>query len=384
MSGWTAHRQAATSAGNLTMAVPLGLPRGAASVSRAGLYLALGLLSVSVVARAIAVERPPVGNLWEYTTALAFGIVLFTAVFELAFKERAIAAVMLPVAVVLMAISLLYFPSDIRPLVPALQANRILGLHVTMMVMAYSALSISFGAAVLYLLQSSARPASLHPGSFRAGLPLAASDSINGMPVDEPSSPEEPGEGERGMRVRGPETLTESVSAPSAVRPQPAERGVLLATSAEAVLMPPGSFGSLTPPTAAEGVAAAPGRPPAPLAARPRTAPARRFASLPDAETLGEIAYWSVLVGFPMLTLGVALGAYWANNAWGRYWGWDPKETSALLTWFLYAGYLHARGLRGWEGKRSAWLLVGAFGAVMFTYFAVNFVFSGLHSYAGV
>ncbi len=91
-----------------------------------------------------------------------------------------------------------------------------------------------------------------------------------------------------------------------------------------------------------------------------------------------------MLVGFPLLTLGIALGAYWANSAWGRYWGWDPKETSALLTWFVYAGYLHARGLRGWEGKRAAYLLVVGFGAVLFTYFAVNFLISGLHSYAGV
>jgi cytochrome c-type biogenesis protein CcsB len=109
-----------------------------------------------------------------------------------------------------------------------------------------------------------------------------------------------------------------------------------------------------------------------------------RFPRLPDRETLEEVGYRSVLVGFPLLTLGVALGAYWANSAWGRYWGWDPKETSALLTWFIYAGYLHARGLRGWEGNRAAWLLIGAFGAVMFTYFAVNFLISGLHSYAGV
>ena len=101
-------------------------------------------------------------------------------------------------------------------------------------------------------------------------------------------------------------------------------------------------------------------------------------------ETLEDIGYWSVLVGFPLLTRGIALGAYWANSAWGKYWGWDPKETSALLTWFIYAGYLHARVLRGWEGKRSAYLLVLGFGAVMFTYFAVNFLISGLHSYAGV
>jgi cytochrome c-type biogenesis protein CcsB len=110
----------------------------------------------------------------------------------------------------------------------------------------------------------------------------------------------------------------------------------------------------------------------------------RRFAHLPDADTLEDIGYWSVLVGFPLLTLGIALGAYWANSAWGRYWGWDPKETAALLTWLVYAGYLHARVLRGWEGKRSAFVLIGGFGAVLFTYFAVNFLISGLHSYAGV
>ena len=103
-----------------------------------------------------------------------------------------------------------------------------------------------------------------------------------------------------------------------------------------------------------------------------------------DDVRLEEIAHKSVLIGFPMLALGVALGAWWANDAWGRYWGWDPKETSALVTWLIYAGYLHARGLRGWRGKRSMWLLVIAYGAVLFTYFAVNLWVSGLHSYSGV
>jgi cytochrome c-type biogenesis protein CcsB len=167
-----------------------------------------------------------------------------------------------------MAVALAFFPSEVRTLVPALQSNRILGLHVTAVMLAYSALSVSFGASLLYLLQA---------------------DSSG-----------------------------------------------------------------------------------------------RRFPRLPDANSLSEIAYWSVLVGFPLLTLGIALGAYWANSAWGRYWGWDPKETAALLTWLVYAGYLHARGLRGWEGKRAAYLLLAGYGAVLFTYFAVNFLISGLHSYAGV
>ena len=109
-----------------------------------------------------------------------------------------------------------------------------------------------------------------------------------------------------------------------------------------------------------------------------------RFARLPSAETLDDIAYRSVMLGFPMLALGIALGAYWANSAWGRYWGWDPKETSALVTWLIYGIYLHMRGLRNWSGTRSAIVLVAGFAAVMFTYFAVNLWVSGLHSYAGV
>lgn len=269
IGGWTTYRQAATNAGTMTLPVSISLPGSTEGVARLLLWLTLALLTLSLAFRTIAVERPPLGNLWEYTIALGWGMVLFTALFERGFKERVIPAIMLPLAVAMMAIALLFFPSEITPLVPALQANRILGIHVTTMVLAYSALSVSFGASVLYLVQAG---------------------------------------GETG----------------------------------------------------------------------------RRFLRLPDSEALEEVAYWSVLIGFPLLTLGIALGAYWANSAWGRYWGWDPKETAALLTWFVYAGYLHARGLRGWEGKRAAYLLLLGYAGVLFTYFAVNFLISGLHSYAGV
>ena len=101
-------------------------------------------------------------------------------------------------------------------------------------------------------------------------------------------------------------------------------------------------------------------------------------------EVLEEVGYRAVIVGFPLLALGIALGAYWANSAWGRYWGWDAKETSSLVTWLVYAGYLHMRGLRRWQGMRSAVLLVVGFLAVLFTYFGVNLWVSGLHSYSGV
>jgi len=98
---------------------------------------------------------------------------------------------------------------------------------------------------------------------------------------------------------------------------------------------------------------------------------------------LDEIAYRSVMIGFPTMGLVIVLGAVWANIAWGRYWGWDPKETSSLVTWLIYGGYLHARGTRGWVGAPSALLLVLGFGAVLLTFFG-NYFFGGLHAYVGL
>lgn len=101
----------------------------------------------------------------------------------------------------------------------------------------------------------------------------------------------------------------------------------------------------------------------------------------PRAEILDEVGYKAVIFTFPLLTIMIVLGSVWANIAWGRYWSWDPKETAALVTWFIYGGYLHARVVRGWSGKRAAWLLVIGFVAIIFTYFG-NLWFGGMHSYA--
>ena len=105
-----------------------------------------------------------------------------------------------------------------------------------------------------------------------------------------------------------------------------------------------------------------------------------RLSLLPDAETLERISYHSVIIGFPFMTLVIVLGAIWADLAWGRYWGWDPKETASLVTWLIYAGYLHTRIMRGWKGQKSAWLMIIGFIAVIFTFFG-NYIFSGLHAY---
>jgi len=105
---------------------------------------------------------------------------------------------------------------------------------------------------------------------------------------------------------------------------------------------------------------------------------------LPPAAKLETLAYRVTAFGFPIWTFSVLAGAVWAQEAWGRYWGWDPKETGSFFTWLLYAAYLHARSTRGWRGRGAAWIGVAAFVALMITYYAVNLFVVGLHSYAGV
>ncbi len=261
------YRAAETTAGtSMTIAARSEPPAFLAPFSTGASWLMLTALTLSLAFRWAATGHPPYANMYEYTIALGWGCSLFYVIFERAYGQRALGAVLFPGIAALFTVSLLFFPEEVTPLIPALQANRILAIHVGMMMMSYSALSVSAGAAVLYLVQDGKR----------------------------------------------------------------------------------------------------------------------RFARLPSGRLLEEIAHKSVLVGFPMLALGIALGAWWANSAWGRYWGWDPKETSALVTWLIYAGYLHARGLKGWRGKRSAIVLIAGYVGVLFTYFAVNLWVSGLHSYAGV
>jgi cytochrome c-type biogenesis protein CcsB len=102
---------------------------------------------------------------------------------------------------------------------------------------------------------------------------------------------------------------------------------------------------------------------------------------LPPLPALDSLIYRTTVLGFLLLTLGIVTGAVWAETAWGRYWSWDPKETWSLITWFIYAALLHARLLKGWHGRRTAWLAVLGFMAVLFTYFGVSFLLTGLHSY---
>jgi cytochrome c-type biogenesis protein CcsB len=104
---------------------------------------------------------------------------------------------------------------------------------------------------------------------------------------------------------------------------------------------------------------------------------------LPSAETLDRLSHRVIMFSFPIWTFAIIAGAIWADQAWGRYWGWDPKEIWSFVTWVVYAGYLHARATAGWKGRKAAVISLVAYGSLLFNFFGVNYIFSGLHSYAG-
>jgi cytochrome c-type biogenesis protein CcsB len=107
-----------------------------------------------------------------------------------------------------------------------------------------------------------------------------------------------------------------------------------------------------------------------------------RASRLPSAQTLDRVAYRIIAFAFPIWTFAVIAGAIWAQEAWGRYWGWDPKETWSFITWTIFAGYLHARATAGWKGAKAASIALVGFVSLLITYYAVNLWIAGLHTYA--
>ena len=338
-----------------TRATVEGVMASTTAGERAGL-LATGLTIAgagthlgSVVARGLAAGRVPWANMYEYSSVMALiAVVGGLIVVQRRMGYGHLMGFVLAASVAMMAAgAMLFVPAG--PTVPALESYW-LKIHVTAMVTASAVFILAFVATALYLAKDTAerRVAARSGGRFTAGTVGAAS-------VDVAES-----EQDGGAAIGSPLELRRVMS-PVWFAIAPAlfflGWGLLKYDVARATSMAP--VGALL------GVAA--------WYALPH---------LPSAAQLDALAYRITAFALPIFSFAVICGAIWAEEAWGRYWGWDPKETGSFFTWVLYAAYLHARATHGWRGRRAAWIGIGAFVALMVTYFVVNLFVVGLHSYA--
>jgi len=329
--------------------------------------------------------------------------------------------VTMPVAIVGVVLMQL-LRTDVKPLVPALQSTW-LHVHVTLAMLAYAACALSFALAMMFLIQDKMKTetflaaTSLFVVGIYSGI-LTRFEKWGGLSVVA-WNPETKSEVFLGRNVRLFVTIPDlgwlmllvlaAVAAPLILyivarwKENPdflniANRAVFVSILLQSLALVfflvrarDGRYGSLD----AEGLY------PTSLAASPFILSGLVggiFASLlyllllwrrvdlenllPSAEGLDRITYKTICIAFPLLTLMIAAGAYWANRTWGSYWSWDPKETWAAITWLVYAGYLHMRITRGWRGRRAAYFAILGFAVVMFTFFGVTYLLPGLHAYA--
>jgi cytochrome c-type biogenesis protein CcsB len=255
----------------------------------------------SIMARAFEAGHWPLGNMYEYSTAISFILVTTFLVLALRARIRLVGIPAMVLAIALLGVAyMLYVPPG--NLVPALHSYW-LTIHVTSMATASGILTFSFLFGMFYLARHWADERIARLGPARS-----AAVTAGGTPVS----------------VGG------------------------------------GATGGSRSLTLARGMTRV----------------------LPQARTLDEWSYRFVMLGFPIWSFGVICGAIWGEHAWGRYWGWDPKETFAFITWVVFAIYLHARVTYGWRDVRAAAITAVGFASILFTLYAVNLWIAGLHSYA--
>ena len=276
----------------------------------------------------MGIGHAPFSNLYESLVFFAWTITLIYLVIERKANNRIIGAFTMPIAFLAMAYASLKpgIPIEIQPLIPALKSNWLIA-HVITAFIGYAAFATAFGINTMYLLKQ-------------------GRDEERVLWVD----------------IAKPLTLFVFVTLFSRV--------LLVGNWAMSVIV-------ALPICLIFYVCVF-------LIRRmPADIKNRLLLMFPQPVILDELGYQMTLFGFLFLSVGIITGAVWANSAWGRYWGWDPKETWSLITWFIYATLLHARMMRGWRGKRIAYLSLVGFAAVVFTYFGVNLL-PGLHSYGAL
>lgn len=365
--------------------------------------------------------HPPFASIYEMLLSFVWTLAALTLIAEKKYGVKIIGTVTMPVAIVGVVLMQL-LRTEVRPLVPALQSTW-LHVHVTLAMLAYAACALSFALAMMFLIQDKMKTevflasTSLFCVATYAGI-LTRFEKWGGLNVVG-WNPEEKSEIFISKGVRLFVTIPDlgwlmivvliAVAAPFALYllsrklkseglMEMANRSVFVSILMQTMALVffllrarNGQYASLD----AEGFY------PTSLAASPfilsgliggvfvsllyllllwRRNDLERM--LPPAEELDRITYRTIAIAFPLLTLMIAAGAYWANRTWGSYWSWDPKETWAAITWLVYAGYLHMRITRGWRGRRAAYFAILGFAVVMFTFFGVTYLLPGLHAYA--
>lgn len=287
-----------------------------------------GILLRWVESYRLGIGHAPFSNLYESLVFFAWTIMLIYLVIERRIGNRIIGAFTTPIACLAMAYASLKpgISSTIQPLVPALKSNWLIA-HVIACFIGYAAFAIAFGISAMYLIK-------------RGRDEEQASWMVFAKPV----------------------TLFAFLALFSRV--------LLVGDWISALVIAiPGCliFYALVW-----------------LVGRlPSDFKERLLSLFPEPKVLDDLNYQLIMFGFLFLSVGIITGAVWANSAWGRYWGWDPKETWSLITWFIYATLLHAKMMRGWRGRRIAFISLIGFAAVLFTYFGVNLL-PGLHSYGAM
>ncbi len=296
----------------------------------------------------ISIFRPPITNLYESLVFFVWCLILGYLIIEFKYKNRAFGAFVTPVsAMVLAFIEMTGMSKEIQPLVPALQSNWLLA-HVITSFISYAMFGLAFATSLMYLIkktETKTEPAYIF-WSVSLGLIIVL---ILAMGLDY-------------LRFNVVATSSETMKKflfKATFRSNSPLIVVLSWIGSAFVIFLVWLYG--------------------PVLKRIINA-----FNISD-NMLDDITYRMIAIGFPVFTLGgLIFGAIWADQAWGVYWSWDPKETWSLITWFVYAFFLHARLMRGWKGKKVAVVAVVGFVAVAFTYLGVNLLLSGLHSYGAL
>ncbi|MEM9770428.1 MAG: c-type cytochrome biogenesis protein CcsB [Cyanobacteria bacterium P01_D01_bin.73] len=308
------------------------------SLGTTGMAIANLTMATLLGARWIEAGYFPLSNLYESLFFLAWGITAVHLFAEYSSRSRWVGTVTAPAAMGITAFAALTLPDTMQasaPLVPALKSNWLM-MHVSVMMLSYATLMVGSLMAIAFLVITRGQNIVLRGSSFGGG---SFRDKVAKIQTSV---------GGNGLPLAG------------------ALADTTMAAMAETDL-------DASPDTGAAGVAVLDQPADVAIDLSPQL--------LSLADTLDNVSYRIIGLGFPLLTIGIIAGGVWANEAWGSYWSWDPKETWALITWLVFAAYLHARITRGWQGRRPALLAAGGFVVVWICYLGVNILGKGLHSY---